>query len=187
MLLTNSNARSWRQTTFTMVRLLSVHFQNMEYLAFLGQKLYRLSSRHREYPNAVTSLANTIYNSIPKIYINSLQLMQQKRAQYRQGRSELAHPRVTKANFISYLEAVHKNEVAFLEPIGDLEVDDEWAGKAHLFDVWYRNICGSVGLWLGHDTWLRICCSCAYGRHRTGAHTLSKSWWGRIPVLNQSW
>ena len=62
------------------------------YLAFLAQKLYLLSSQHCEYPNAVTSLANTIYNSISKIYINSLQLMQWKRAQYCQGRSEWAHP-----------------------------------------------------------------------------------------------
>ena len=60
--------------------------------------------------------------------------MQWKRAQYCQGRNEWMHPRVTKANFMSYLEAVHKNNVAFLKPIGDLEADDEWTGKAHLFD-----------------------------------------------------
>jgi hypothetical protein len=101
---------------------------------FLAQKLYRLS-RHCEYPNAVTSLANSIYNSIPKTYIDSLQLMQQKFAQYSRERRILAHPRVTKANFMSYLEAVHRNDVAFLEPIGDLEVDDEGIGKPHrLFD-----------------------------------------------------
>jgi hypothetical protein len=41
---------------------------------FLSLNLYRLSSQHHKYPNAVTSLANTIYNSIPKIYIDSLQL-----------------------------------------------------------------------------------------------------------------
>jgi hypothetical protein len=33
-----------------------------------------------------------------------------------------------------YLEVVHKNDVAFLEPIGDLEADDKWTGKVHLFD-----------------------------------------------------
>ena len=101
------------------------------YLAFLSQNLYRLSSQHHEYPTMVTSSANAIYNPIPQICI---QLMQRKRAQYCHGRTELAHPRVTKANFMSYLEAIHGNDVAFLEPVGDLEDDDEWAGKTHLFD-----------------------------------------------------
>ena len=131
ILSTNCTARSWRHTTFMMVRFLSVG--HSRYLAFLSQNLYRLSSRHHEYPTMVTSSANlnAIYNSIPQICI---QLMQRKRAQYCHGRTELAHPRVTKANFMSYLEAIHGNHVAFLEPIGDLEDDDEWAGKAHLFD-----------------------------------------------------
>ena len=58
--------------------------------------------------------------------------MLQKRNQYSQRRGELAHPRMTKADFMSYLQAVHKNDVAFLEPIGDL--DDDWTGVSlHAF------------------------------------------------------
>lgn len=48
---------------------------------------------------------------------------------------------------MEYLEAVHKNDVEFLAPIRDLEVEDKWAvfGGRQLFDEWSQKIC-SVGL-----------------------------------------
>ena len=106
--------------------MVSAHFLGyVRYLAFLAQNL---SFRHHRHPNAVTSLANRFYNSIPKASIDSLQLMHQERAQYSARRIGLAHLRVTKANLMLYLESVREDHAAFLKPIGDLEVpdDDGW-------------------------------------------------------------
>jgi hypothetical protein len=82
------------------------------------------------------SLADEIYNSIPKTYLQSLHIMQERRAQYSSQRRLIAHPKVTKVAFMHYLNRVHQNDVAFLKKIGDLKVpDDEWPGRIRaLFD-----------------------------------------------------
>jgi len=63
--------------------------------------------------------------------------MHQERAQYSAQRIGLAHPRVTKADLMLYLEPVYEDHAAFLKPIDVLEVpdDDGWMGGVHrLFD-----------------------------------------------------
>lgn len=61
--------------------------------------------------------------------------MQQKRGQYRVQRTILAYPQVSKASFMSYIKAVHKDDITFLEPIADLEhYDDDMEAKIYLFD-----------------------------------------------------
>ena len=159
MLFHNTSAHSWQRTTFMMVSLLSAHFPGyVRYLASLAKNLCRLSSQHHKHPSVVTSLANQIYNSIPTASIDSLQLMYQKRAQYSDRGIGLAHPRVTKAEFMHYLESVHKDHAAFLKPIGDLEVDDGPRSRVHLFDQWFWKIFDSFSLkWWTFIDWYNIC------------------------------
>jgi hypothetical protein len=122
MLLHITSAHSWKRTTFSP---LSAHF--LGYVSFLSPESTLLIFPVSRHPNAITSLANRIYNSIPKASIESLQLIHQERAQYNERRIGLTHPQVTKADLMLYLESVHEDHAAFLNPIGDLEVpDDGW-------------------------------------------------------------
>jgi hypothetical protein len=113
------------------VRPLSAHFPRyFIIMASLAKNLINMSLRYQQYPNITTSLANRIYNSIPQCYFNCLQVMQHQLAQYRKQRTLLAHPRVTKADFMAYLHSVHKGDVVFLQPICDFEMHDEGAPES---------------------------------------------------------